>query len=49
MILCDLPNHGTMKAKSQNKAPKGTHSGDVMGGSCGPGKAFRRFFMRERR
>jgi len=27
-----------------NIALEGTRNGDVMGGSCGPGDAFRRFF-----
>jgi hypothetical protein len=37
------PAHRTMKTESSNKALEGTHDGDIVGGSCGPGEAFRRF------
>ncbi len=34
-----------MNTKSTIRALEGTHSGDVMGGSCGPGKTFGRFLF----
>jgi len=33
-----------MTTKPAKKAPEGTHSREAMGGSCGPGESFRRFF-----
>lgn len=36
-----------MKTEFAKHAPEGTHGREVMGGPCGPGKAFGRFHLEE--
>jgi hypothetical protein len=45
IIMIVKQSHFTGKTKSAIKALEGTYGCEAIGGSCGPGKSFRRFFV----